>query len=102
METTKLTCSLKYRSTATFIAKYGAPFPLDMLRYDACHPATSEDAAAIARSHDPGIQETSPVTVVRYHDTKDPRWTAARWESFGWRLMDGRCSVVIARKRGAQ
>ena len=58
-------------------------FPIDMLRYDRCHPASSEDCDKIARSFT-GFGEWT-VTVA-----KDSRrsWTVARWSSFGVKLEE--------------
>ena len=66
-------------------------FPVDMLRYDSCHPATSEDASNIivevGRINDRG-NYTKPRTVTLRH-TGDFNWrpTDARWESFGWKVI---------------
>ena len=53
-------------------------FPLDMLRYEACWPATSSDAVAIGCDF-----ETRTVTV-RTLATQEKPWTIERWRSFGW------------------
>jgi hypothetical protein len=67
------------------VAGYGV-FPTDMLRYDACWPATQDDVERLDATRDdfgkpPGV--IKPIVVglvgVRYP-------TKARWESFGWRV----------------
>src|SRR5678816_4294668 len=54
-------------------------FPVDMLRYDACWPASTESALEIVseRPHE-GCH-------VRLRSHYPP--TEARWESFGWRIV---------------
>jgi hypothetical protein len=66
-----------------------SPFPLDMLRYDRCWPATSQDAVALLRD---------PARATRVHLR---RWISApdvvpteRWRSFGWRT-----NVTSTRKK---
>ncbi len=70
-----------YLNTATFTGK--GYFPTDMLRYDCCWPATTEDAVAMTRSPDNfDMDEEYSVTV----KTRLPGFTTARWASFGWRV----------------
>jgi hypothetical protein len=55
-------------------------FPLDMLRYDHCWPATETDAAsAEGPRHCPRT-----VAIVRDIRQKGDVPTASRWHSFGW------------------
>lgn len=56
-----------------------------MLRYDACFPKSESDAMELQHSID-GTTAWKPrrVTVIRYTDTKEPKWTFGRWESMGW------------------
>lgn len=54
-------------------------FPLDMLRYDACYPATSEDATNLA------AKDFRKVTLI---STIIAEPTAGRWQSFGWQVTD--------------
>ena len=62
------------------------PFPLDMLRYDNCVPATGEDAVRIEDSlaYRTPIGVDNPIRLKCYHPTL--RWepTFGRWESFSW------------------
>lgn len=58
----------------------GAPFPLDMLRYDCCYPNSTDDAAHIHRSI--SDRASRPITLVTQ---RAPEFvTADRWKSFGW------------------
>ncbi len=63
-------------------------FPVDMLRYDACFPATEEDSHRIRASHD---EVKRWIIFVKKHTSpkfnKGAVWSTARWESF-------RCRVV--------
>ncbi len=52
-------------------------FPYDMLRYDCCWPATTEDAVRLA--------DPEPYEVITL-STNLPEITAKRWESFGWQV----------------
>lgn len=89
--TTKLEGSWKYRHEFTVQGK--SRFPIDMLRYDACFPSRSEDAAAIGHydvTSGPTCQhneELIDVRLIRYSETKDPRITVGRWQSFGWSVV---------------
>ncbi len=64
------------------------PFPMDMLRYDVCVPATGVDAAriedSITRSNVFQIDPDKPIRLRCFASNK--RWvpTSKRWESFGW------------------
>ena len=76
---------MKLRQKATF--EGATEFPCDMLRYDRCYPATTEDGAEIFESIK--ADKTRRVVVERLTDTalfaKD--WTVGRWHSFGWNLL---------------
>lgn len=61
------------------------PFPIDMLRYDACYPASEHDSAVIRASIDDRGPE--PYTVDVY--ARRPL-TLGRWKSFGWDVMPQR------------
>ncbi len=54
----------------------GSNFPVDMLRYDRCWPATTDDAIAI-------VNEPREV---RMGSNQYP--TQDRWTSFGWQITD--------------
>lgn len=62
-------------------------FPLDMLRYDSCYPATSEDATRIGMTL---RREPCPWLLDEPHtiELTGPRSpTAGRWASFGWDVV---------------
>ena len=69
------------------------PFPIDMLRYDACYPDTETDSYGItasfeARNFEARNGRMVRVSVIMIHDP-----TEGRWMSFGWRII-GRELVV--------
>lgn len=72
----------------TFVVEGTYPFPADMLRYDQCWPATSDDAVQLAeamthrRVSDPNRKRT-----VKLFTNAANRPTTGRWESFGWRVI---------------
>ncbi|MCK5138810.1 MAG: hypothetical protein KAQ85_03115 [Thermodesulfovibrionia bacterium] len=62
-------------------------FPVDMLRYDHCYPASENDSAQISYSFErrsARVKNTKlEVKLCRYaHKNWVP--TSGRWESFGW------------------
>ncbi len=59
------------------------PFPIDMLRYDACWPASEEDSHLIECTLRHETDHRVLVTV--YH--RRYLLTAVRWESFGWSVV---------------
>jgi hypothetical protein len=59
-------------------------FPIDMLRYDAAHPASEGDAGFIELTHGRHAALTS--ATVELIGLRPP--TAGRWQSFGWRIVD--------------
>ena len=67
-------------------------FPLDMLRYDACCPATERDSETM--EHYPG-DRSKPKTIRVRKVTNYPTdgFTPARWQSFGCQI-----SVLPVRK----
>jgi hypothetical protein len=70
----KRTCEPK-RAIYEYYATGESYFPLDMLRYDQCWPASSDDAANISSSEHRSINLRSHV---------EP--TIERWSSFGWSI----------------
>lgn len=71
-------------------------FPMDMLRYDSCHPARSEDVFAIDETSDIEVcqrrrKSGTPfrVALSRSGSTKvdAERVTEERWRSFGWSVI---------------
>jgi len=61
-------------------------FPVDMLRYDSCFPATTEDAVAITKA----IMGPRLVTHVRLQafSQNKTHWTPERWKSFGIEIIE--------------
>jgi hypothetical protein len=60
-------------------------FPLDMLRYDSCYPATQTDVTKITDSIvDYRALGTRTVKVICRASRKGWEPAAVRWASFGW------------------
>ena len=59
-------------------------FPLDMLRYDACHLTSESIARRIENSNE--FQKGESIGVGKIWEKQ---WTptSARWESFGWEVI---------------
>jgi hypothetical protein len=74
----------------TFIVQGRGAFPMDMLRYDHCYPADTGGAQLIAESWEaprPGSQDRAvTLMATTTHKTWEP--TKARWNSFGWGVID--------------
>jgi hypothetical protein len=69
------------QNAVTFQVTGKGQFPIDMLRYDLCWPATGSDSTDIEHSHPSS-------TILHRIDLKGLKLpTAARWESFGWKLV---------------
>ena len=75
-------CRKKYRQ---FLGVRFDSFPVDMLRYDCCFPASQKDAEAIAESLRTADQKVREAIVVKYTDIAryDKVWWTDRWVSFG-------------------
>lgn len=67
-----------------FTVEGRGPFPIDMLRYDCCHPNRPEDAEKIMDSYGDRPRKAYTVQVVRTHPQRHWMPTTGRWESFGW------------------
>ncbi len=65
----------------TFIST--RPFPIDMLRYDACFPATEESSNEIILS----LHENTGAIVFRVTLEFRRVPTFVRWQSFGWKEL---------------
>lgn len=65
-----------------YVVRGSLAFPIDMLRYDACTPATEEDSHTIERtlSHE---NEGAVEVTLRFRTLP----TVARWASFGWTVV---------------
>ena len=66
---------------AKITSRFG--FPIDMLRYDSCWPATEQDAAAITK----GFRSSYGVSAVVEMDAAR-EWAVGRWKSFGCTLEE--------------
>ena len=69
---------------ALFTVQGRGQFPLDMLRYDSCYPATQQDVVVM---EDREVERE--VTVERTLDSWTKAWkpTFGRWESYGWKVV---------------
>lgn len=91
--------------TVTFTVTGPGMFPIDMLRYDECHPATEQDAAKImARftrymSADCTVPDKSPIKLTRnvIAMARARTWTptVARWQSFGWTVDPASLTISL-------
>lgn len=66
-----------------------ADFPFDMLRYDECFPARSEDVSKMC-----GRDKRRSVTLRTYTTDRRQMPTDGRWKSFGWRVTKCECRRV--------
>jgi hypothetical protein len=87
----------------TFTVNGNGEFPMDMLRYDSCHPVGSDDASRIVRSihryvddNVPTEPDRSPIKL-RHIGDKGWRPTAGRWSSFLWGVDP--LSITVEEKR---
>lgn len=65
-------------------------FPIDMLRYDRCSPASHDDVEEITVAESPLLEldKNATVSLVHYaHGDKKWQPTVRRWESFGWKVV---------------
>ena len=69
------------RITKTFKVTGASEFPMDMLRYDAVYPRTSEDASNIGAGQ---WHKRERRTI----EIKGEGCTPDRWASFGWKVSD--------------
>ena len=58
-------------------------FPVDMLRYDACFPRTSQDVSTMLKQGGPNA-EHMVFRTVEMNSYQQP--TLDRWASFGWKV----------------
>ena len=64
-------------------------FPIDMLRYDRCRPATENDSAVITYSLVRRGRFNISESEVKLVSIEHPQWvpTEGRWKSFGWEVV---------------
>lgn len=73
----------------TFVVEGSGEFPTDMLRYDACWPSGQEDVIAIeARFTQSTIPKRRRVRLCYVDGLGGVKPTAARWDSFNWRVVE--------------
>lgn len=76
-------------------------FPLDMLRYDSCYPATQADVAMIMPITFPGGCRYIVVERVQLAGYESP-WTKERWASFGWKLTEDSEAIIAVEELAEQ
>lgn len=79
--------------TFTFTVSGSGPFPTDMLRYDTCWPASSEDAEKLL------TRGRRSVTLRSSSEVGKP--TTGRWQSFGWWVtsdQNGQPRITLGRR----
>lgn len=60
-------------------------FPLDMLRYDRCWPASQDDVVRMSEAVNVGfVERTERRFKITLHGIDEP--TLERWISFGWHV----------------
>lgn len=69
-----------------FTVEGQSPFPLDMLRYDACWPAANSDVEEIRLSLLSDTHIEAPLRVALISRSKP---THLRWAAFGWQVIEG-------------
>lgn len=67
-----------------FQVKGRYPFPLDMLRYDCCWPAETEDVGKLDDLIDGVDLDPSRTRYITLGTAKPRAPTVERWQSFGW------------------
>ena len=74
---------MRYKHEAKITVRLGR-FPLDMLRYDSCYPATQQDSAAMENYTGSREEKAARVvTVCKVTGSKFDGFTVGRWQSFG-------------------
>jgi len=76
--------AIKYLQT--FEVKGNGAFPLDMLRYDRCFPATESDSRKIADTEFSVGVNTHSIKLCRYVSVRQTP-TVDRWNSFLWKVV---------------
>jgi len=84
----KINFPLRYAHFAEARQVRGFRFPMDMNRYDRCYPFSVEDVKEIEKSLMDIRYKTNPIRLVKHTDGRKPMWTPARWDSFGWQLVE--------------
>ena len=74
----------------TFTVEGRGTFPLDMLRRDQCWPVGPDDVARMGLTRDDAGFNTNPrcVRLTKFSRSRWPQSNTARWESFGWKVIE--------------
>jgi len=83
MKGSKLDSPLKYSHLLKVTLRPHQSFPLDMLRYDNCHPHNEIDSSAIEDTLCGPSSVPRVIIVEKYSTAAVPDWTLDRWRSFG-------------------
>jgi hypothetical protein len=82
---------LKDKAEKFYVTKFlvtgSGRFPIDMLRYDRCVPATEGDSNGISHGGIPSNTHGRTIGLIRYSVAGMSGPNEARWKSFGWRVM---------------
>lgn len=78
VEVQKLRADQRPKARYSYTVEGEAPFPFDMLRYDAAHPRTQADIRGLA---------SQPGERVRVALDSFASPTVDRWASFGWAVL---------------
>lgn len=63
-----------------------SPFPVDMLRYDRCFPASEHDSGLITSTIRYEHEGSLTVELLTYQEKKYWHPQDGRWRSFGWEV----------------
>jgi hypothetical protein len=75
----KMVTPLKYRHYA--VVHIDGPFPLDVLRYDRCHPFEEVDSRAIEASMQLGEPRTSRfIVILKFSEASREPWFTQFWQ----------------------
>lgn len=80
------------KTTIHFTVKGRGAFPIDMLRYDRCTPASETDSFVIRRSYESGGREFS-VRIQRDGVGRSWKPCVERWRSFNWEVVENSLEV---------
>lgn len=91
---------MKNPKVLTFEVEGRGSFPLDMLRYDACYPSSEQNSHLIEYNPWADDLKSSKRTVRLMHRVLKDEYlgnypTKGRWESFGWKVVDGSVKKVV-------
>lgn len=70
-------------------------FPIDMLRYDRCFPASARDAGLITSAMTYDNNGALTVDLLTYQERKHWMPNSARWKSFQWEVHPSGVEEVV-------